>query len=236
MTVIDGNHSSRRINLVAAAMKAEKYLEVGVADGETFFSVSIPSKTGVDPKFRFDAKSRESEGEHFCEMSSDDYFTGVARGTKFDIVFLDGLHVFPQTFRDFCNAIMFTGDNSLIIIDDTIPSDVYSSIPEVNLALATRTREGGTGAAWHGDIYKMIYAVHDFFPSLSYLTVSSRGNPQTFIWRETRRYFSPRFNSLEQISRMTWFDFQENMDLANLSPEEYAIPTVISKLLSSDFG
>lgn len=227
---MDGNHSSRRINAIAAAVGAKNYLEIGVADGETFFAVSVRNKTGVDPSFRFNTKLKESENSHFWCMSSDEYFLSGASGNKFDIVFLDGLHVFSQTFRDFCNTLLVTNENSLIVIDDTIPSDVFSSAPDMDLALSTRIREGGTGAHWHGDIYKMIYAVHDFFPGLSYLTVSTQGNPQTFVWREPRSYFLPRFNSLETISRMTWFDFQENMDLANLVSEEYAIPRIISKL------
>ncbi|RAZ80292.1 class I SAM-dependent methyltransferase [Mesorhizobium atlanticum] len=229
---MEGTHSSRRINAIAEAVGAKTYLEIGVADGDTFFAVSVPSRTGVDPYFRFDPKLKESKRNIFWPITSDKYFMEVAK-KKFDIVFLDGLHTFEQTFRDFCNAILVTHDNSLVVIDDTIPSDIFSSVPDMDLAISTRIREGGVGAAWHGDIYKMIYAIHDFFPRLSYLTVSDNGNPQTFVWREPRRYFSPRLGSLEAISRMTWFDLQGNMDLAFLTPEKYAIAEIISKLSPS---
>ena len=51
---MSGTHSSRRINALAAAMRARRYLEVGVNKGETFLAVEIAEKTAVDPEFRFD--------------------------------------------------------------------------------------------------------------------------------------------------------------------------------------
>jgi hypothetical protein len=225
-------HSSRRINAIARAIGASKYLEIGVAAGDTFFDVSVTDKTAVDPKFRFDVAENKGDDNlcKFYEMGSDEYFINIHAEEKFDIVFIDGLHVFSQTFRDFCNSLSATHEDSVIIIDDTIPSDVYSSVPDMSLSLACRFREGGQGADWHGDVFKMIYAVHDFFPWLSYVTISNNGNPQTVIWRERRRFFRPRFDSFELISRMTWFDLQTNLDLANFETESEAIDRVSLEL------
>ena len=77
----------------------------------------------------------------FHEVASDAYFAPAARG--FDIVFLDGLHVFAQTFRDFCNTLLVTHERSLILIDDTVPDDIYSSWPHPREA----RRSGGRRAA-----------------------------------------------------------------------------------------
>ena len=93
-----------------------------------------------------------------------------------------------------------------------------------------RKEAGGSGNAWHGDIYKMVFAIHDFFPSLSYVTIATDGNPQTLVWRESRAGFVPRFNSLEVISRLTWFDLRENLDILNRQTEKEAQGRVAASL------
>ena len=39
------NHSVRRINQLAAALGATRYLEIGVEDGLTFFNINIRDRT-----------------------------------------------------------------------------------------------------------------------------------------------------------------------------------------------
>jgi hypothetical protein len=225
---LTGTHSSRRINALARPMRAARYLEIGVSKGLTFLAVEIADKTGVDPKFAFDWQAHRSDDVRFHVGDSDGYFAQCTE--KFDVVFLDGLHVFEQTFRDLCNALMVTHDRSLIVIDDTVPSDVYSSWPHPREAHALRKQAGGKGLAWHGDVFKVVYVLHDFFPMLSYCTINTGGNPQTLVWREARADFQSRFNSLETISRMTWFHMRRNMALMNLVPEEDALARVGAKL------
>lgn len=225
-TNVTGTHTSRRINAIAAGIDAKTYLEIGVYKGDTFMAVDIPQKEAVDPNFRFDYQSHASESVRFHAMPSDDYFVSRNENKPFDIVFLDGLHTFEQTFRDFCNTLSSTHGGSVILLDDTIPSDVYSAYPNQQTAVRLRNQAGGAGNAWHGDVYKMIFAIHDFFPTLSYLTIGTMGNPQTLVWRESRKEFRPRFDSLEAISRMSWFDYKQNMDLARLVPEPEALEQV----------
>lgn len=223
-------HSSRRINALANGLGSQTYLEVGVAAGDTFRDVTIPTKWAVDPRFRFDYASIETEDVRFFNVPSDDFFTSTHVAKPFDIVFLDGLHTFEQTFRDFCSTLLITHERSIIILDDTIPSDVYSSLPDIKLAIQSRERAGLKGRAWHGDVFKMIFAVHDFFPTLSYATVNTGGNPQTIVWRECRLDFKPLFNSLETISRLNFFDLHEYQPFFNLENEEILIDKLIGRM------
>ena len=222
-----GTHSSRRINALAAATRARRYLEVGVNKGDTFLAVEIPEKTAVDPEFRFEWQA-EGPGTAFHQVTSDAYFATCRE--RFDIVFLDGLHVFAQTFRDFCNALDVTDERSLILIDDTVPDDVYSSWPHPREAKGLRRQAGARGGSWHGDIFKMVFAIHDFFPRLSYVTIGTEGNPQTLVWHEPRTDFRPLLNSFEAVSRMSWFEMRRYYATMRVLPEAEALALVTGRL------
>lgn len=61
-----------------------------------------------------------------------------------------------------------------------------------------------------GDVYKVIFAIHDFFPQFSYATFPGHG--QTVLWLETRTDFTPTWDSLEKISRLSYWDFENFKD------------------------
>ena len=152
------------------------YLEVGVNRGETFLAVEIAEKTAVDPEFRFDWQAAAGPGAvfHRCRR------TPVPRLPRraFDIVFLDGLHVFAQTFRDFCDTLLVTHARSLIVIDDTVPDDIYSSLAAAR-ARAGRSagRPAASAARGTATSSRSCSPIHDFFPRLSFCTIGDRGQP-----------------------------------------------------------
>ena len=107
------------------------------------------------------------------------------------------------------------------IIDDVFPSDIFSALPSQEEANALRKRHGRDGRRWHGDVYKCIFAIHDFFPNFSFRTFEpGHGNPQTVVVNRPRPDFMPRFNDLEKISRLDYPGFWKNRTLLNLLPEE----------------
>lgn len=216
-------HSSRRIHRIAQLFDAKSYLEIGVCEGSTFLDIQMPRKVAVDPKFRFDYSKHVAPGSvDFYETTSDLYFCGIATSEMFDIIFLDGMHTFQQTLRDLLNSLTLAHSRTIWLIDDVLPSDVYSSLPSSADAHGFRKRAGGSSLAWHGDVYKLIYFIHDFIPSLSFATITTKGNPQTIIWRQGRADFSPILNSVEQIERLTYFDHLKNMGITNAFSEDDA--------------
>lgn len=222
-------HSSRRFNQVIPAAGVKTYLEVGVETGGTFFNVNAPRKVAVDPNFRFDFEAYRSDSVEFYQVTSDEFFLRNAKDRKFDMIFLDGLHTFEQTLRDFCNSVAHSHDRTLWVIDDTVPRDVYSAISDHQAALQARRQAGAAGSAWHGDVYKVIFAIHDFFPAYSYCTVEGNGNPQTFLWRQPRPDFNPVWNDLEAISRLDYFDFLHNKQVLNPVTEDEGLSEVVAQ-------
>ena len=217
------SHSIRRFNKLIETFGLQRYLEVGVKKGETFVGIEAEHKTAVDPKFMFDAKDRAARTrELFHETTSDDFFINI-NNDMYDLIFLDGLHTFEQTFRDFCNAIMVIAPQGIIVVDDTIPVDIYSAHRDPNECRELRKKEiDSDRGGWHGDVYKTIFAIAEFFPLWSYRTISRGGNPQTILWQKQRPVVG-RFDSLETISRLDYFTFIKNMDVMNLEEDWGAI-------------
>jgi hypothetical protein len=219
--------SARRLNHLSRAIGAQTYLEVGVEKGQTFFGVDTALKVAVDPEFRFDCGPLQSENTKFFPMMSDEFFSDYG-GQPFDLVFLDGLHHFEQTLRDLMNVLVFSTERTVVLIDDVLPTDAYSSLREHADAIFFRGQAGGEGLAWHGDVYKLVFFIHDFLPGLSYATVDDGWNRQTLVWKQPRANFKPLFNNVETISRLTYFDLCKNLEVMRLMPEDDALALAVA--------
>ena len=56
-----------------------------------------------------------------------------------------------------------------------------------------------------GDVFKVVVAIHDFFPQFSFATFPDHG--QTVVWNQWREDFQPLWNSLETITRLDYSEF-----------------------------
>lgn len=201
----------QRLNALATINSASKYLEIGVCRGVTFNQVNISFKVAVDPKFQFNIKDYTNQNTIFHEITSDEFFSKLALNYDyFDLIYLDGLHTFEQTFRDFCASIRYSHPNTIWLIDDTHPSNLFSADPDIVRVKKLRKLVGDESKTWMGDVYKVVFAIHDFFPQFSYATFPGHG--QTVVWTETREDFAPVWNSLEKISSFKYDDFLEFRD------------------------
>lgn len=222
--------SARRINRLGDALGAATYLEVGVFRGETLRDVSIPYRVGIDPRFRIDVQELADERTVLVESTSDDYFRHLDPEIEFDVVFLDGLHTFEQTYRDLCAVLSHAHRRTVILLDDTFPTDPWSAIPDIGRSLRLREQAGLVDRAWHGDVYKVVLAIHSFHPALDFRTLMGPGNPQTLVWRG--RLADERYPplSIDQVARMSYFDLLEMRHLMRESTEEEAIAACLGAL------
>jgi methyltransferase family protein len=222
--------TSNRLNRLAEALGARSYLEIGVEQGMTFELVKVAERTAVDHTFAFDTADLLSETTTFAEMTSDEFFSDLPAGRQFDLIYVDGMHTFEQTYRDLCNCILHSHPRTAILVDDTLPADVYSSLRDEDQALAFREAAGGESTAWHGDTYKVVFAVHDFHLGLDYRTIVGAGNPQTLIWRSNAGRRQPLLDSMEAISRLTYFELIDQIDVLRQYPEELTLNECIAAI------
>lgn len=180
------NWSTRRINAVRAAHPwMRTYLEIGLEYGHTLENVAFPLRTGVDPEPQFDVQALPP-GVDIHVGPSDEFFERISPDRTFDLAFIDGLHTFEQTYRDVIHAFDHC-PHGVLLIDDVIPSDWISAIPDHKVSLAERRRHGITDLSWHGDVYKVMLLLHAHHPELDWVTITDRGNPQAFVWRRRTR-------------------------------------------------
>lgn len=78
----------------------------------------------------------------------------------------------------------------------------------------------------------MVFAIHDFHLGLDYRTIVGSGNPQTLVWRSNANQRQPQLDSLEAISRMTYFDMVNQVLMLRQSPEESTINKCLRALTS----
>lgn len=206
----------RRINSLIDSYNYSRYLEIGVSRGETFKAIKCDTKIGVDPFFRFDWRAYKETGAELHEVPSDEYFSARKR-PRFDCVFVDGLHTFEQTLRDVVNAMDALEQGGAIIIDDTIPIDEYSAMRSQGDALAERKLAGRSGQFWHGDVYKVLFFLNDYFRGWDFATIIGSGNPQTLVWR--RQKVSSRKQICDRISDIDLMSFEQFQSLRRLLPE-----------------
>ncbi len=119
------------INYLIKKNKYKNYLEIGCDQNQLFSKVKIVNKIGVDP---------ESGGN--IRKTSDDFF--LNNSNKFDIIFIDGLHIYEQVKRDIINSINCLEQNGIILIHDCMPDSLAKqAVPRFKMK-------------WNGDVWKAI--------------------------------------------------------------------------------
>ena len=167
------------------------YLEIGVDHGQTFHSVSAARKTAVDPNFKF-VPDADTALVDYHAVTSNEYFATFCPADKFfDVVYIDGLHIFEQTLRDLLNAALRLRPGGVIVIDDIVPASYQSAMPLIDEAFRVRDylandhpslRNDNT---WMGDVYKLAFFVQTFMQQYSYATVQEN-HGQLVLWQSAR--------------------------------------------------
>lgn len=181
VTIGPGHWSARRINrLIAMHSASTRYLEIGLGDGRTLERVRASQRWGVDPSPRFDT-SDLPQGVRILEMSSDHFFQAAEALEEFHVIYIDGFHRFGQTYKDLRNSLARLAPDGSILIDDTVPCDEISGIPDQAVSLQRRRELGMRGSPWHGDVWKVVVAIAVLHPELEFRTIMGSGNPQTLV-------------------------------------------------------
>ena len=235
--------SARRLNSLARGMQnCDSYLEVGVAQGLTLEQVQVKSKIGVDPTPQFDT-SKLPKGVTFFQEGSDTFFESLEQSAVFDLVFLDGLHEWKQTYKDLINVLHHSKSSSIVLVDDVIPDDELAAYPDWDKALELKAAAGITDGRWQGNVFKVIIAIMEFHPELSYCVIGKRDkvdNPQAIVWvnagvepREIKAVSDVTLHKLDELSYGEVFTGSEMPPTFSLTPEPEGVDRVLKALANT---
>ena len=171
--------SARRINnLINPDDKF--YLEIGIHNGCTFEQIRVPIKHGVEPHPRFNLKLLPKNIRIF-KMNSDDFFSKLPKNEYYNFIFIDGSHEFRQVGRDLINSLNHLSDNGKILMDDMVPSDSISAIPDWKISSKKRNQAGLSGNPNHGDCFKLLPFITRYLGFMQIFLIIYPNNPQLLL-------------------------------------------------------
>ncbi len=140
-----GYHKINRTTIINHLIKKydlKTYLEIGVRDGINLNKIIIPDKIGVDPEPTSECKLIKN----MFLMTSDEYFEYISNSNKkFDIIFIDGLHLEEQVTKDIQNSLKHLNDNGFIIMHDCNPPSKFHQRSEYY--------HNGKYSEWNGTVW-----------------------------------------------------------------------------------
>ena len=129
------------INNFIQKLGYSSYLEIGTQyPNRNFNHINIKNKYSVEPF----PPSGLSVNDYSFVGTSDQYFDFISPDTKFDIVFIDGLHHSNQVLKDIENSLNHLSDNGTIVCHDCLPTTEKMQ------------EKDDHGGEWTGDVWKAI--------------------------------------------------------------------------------
>jgi hypothetical protein len=118
------------INKAVKKFNIFTYLEIGVGDSVNFKEVKATYKVSVDPN-----------GLATYTVPSDTFFNHNT--STFDFIFIDGLHLEEQVYKDIINSLNCLKKGGIIMCHDMSPEKEEDQL-----------REYTRGQTWNGDVWK----------------------------------------------------------------------------------
>ena len=121
------------INHLIKKNNYKRYLEIGVRNpDENLNKIIVEHKNGVDPSGNCD-----------YPIPSDDFFNQLDVDVKYDIIFIDGLHLDYQVERDITNSLKHLNEGGTIVMHDCSPIKEEHQVEEYVV-----------GKTWNGTTWK----------------------------------------------------------------------------------
>ena len=135
--------------LLSLKHERTSYLEIGVCDpSKNFDKIVATEKFSVDPGVEFASNPVD------FRLTSDDFFEKLGKGEvltpshRFDVIFIDGLHLAEQVDRDIANALKFLRDDGFVVLHDCNPPSEWHARETYEYRLSP------AGNLWNGTCWK----------------------------------------------------------------------------------
>lgn len=116
------------------------YLEIGYGTGLNYDKIRIKDKTGIDIGHGVEDKTK-------CFIGTASSYFNINSDKLFDIIFIDGSHLFEDVLEDIYLSLDHISDNGTIVLHDCNPP---------NSQFQERQQVPGC-PGWTGDVWKAIH-------------------------------------------------------------------------------
>lgn len=165
------------INKIIKDNNYKSYLEIGINDGINFEKINCDQKIGVDPK---STKATEIK-------TSDDFFNNLEKDKKFDIIFIDGLHLCEQVNRDLENSFKHLNKGGTIVVHDTNPPSEFCAKEEPYY-------NAPINGYWTGDVYKSIIKLRENKSNIEIFTVDTDWGVTVITEGHSKKIINPEYS------------------------------------------
>ena len=156
LSSLEHTKSPRRthiINYLVSLINAQNYLEIGVRDPKkNFVRIQCRNKFSVDPgiEYKDNPVDFKMTSDLFFEHLKNDKLK-IASDVKFDVIFIDGLHMSNQVERDIRNSLEFLTAEGFIILHDCNPPSEYHQRETYDFVMSPAR------SFWSGTTWKAFY-------------------------------------------------------------------------------
>lgn len=128
------------------------YLEIGVRNPDhNFNKINAKEKYSVDPgvEFKENPVDYKLTSDEFFDLLSQDKI--LNKNIRFDVIFIDGLHLAEQCYKDIINALKFIKDDGFIVLHDCNPPSEWHTRETKNFNISPARNH------WNGTTWKAFY-------------------------------------------------------------------------------
>lgn len=155
------------INKLIDKYNYKNYLEIGVRNPEECFEkINCDIKHSVDPGYE-----NQTNNVNY-KFTSDSFFNllesnelDIPSSYKWDIIFIDGLHISTQVEKDIINSLHHLSFDGTIVLHDCNPPDLWHAREDYMI--------DGVCHGWNGTVWKAIYKLRATRPDLFVCTVDT---------------------------------------------------------------
>lgn len=188
------------LNFIIQKYGFKTYLEIGVQDYFTNCDkIKCDLKHAVDPFPR-----------NKCDyiMTSDDFFASIPDDRKYDLIFIDGLHITEQVDRDIENAVAHLSPGGIIMLHDCLPTEEIHQVRYDN------------GGAWTGDVWKSVVKLKMFRNDLNIKVIDTDWGCG-ILTVEPQETYPFDITKLGDIMSWPWYVDNYRNVIPIISPEQF---------------
>ena len=181
--------------IIAAKQKFSKciYLEISCDNNICFKSIPVINKIGVDPDRGGNIKD-----------TSDNFFK--SNKNRFNVIFIDGLHIYEQCRRDVINALKVLDKNGYIFLHDMTPRNwAEENVPRLKNTL------------WTGDIWKVAIELSKT-KGIDFFVINADMGVGVLRKKEENTVYHDDFENLKDLKFKDFLNLNESINY--IDPEE----------------